>query len=50
MDGTGKYNPERGNSDSKGHPWYVFTNKHIVAYIYPIYSPQNSKRSTTSST
>ena len=30
MDGTRKY-LERGNSDAKGHAWYVFTNKWILA-------------------
>jgi hypothetical protein len=31
MDGTRKYHPEWGNSDPKGHAWYVFTNKWILA-------------------
>jgi hypothetical protein len=31
MDGTRKYNPECGNSDTKGHAWYVLINKWILA-------------------
>jgi hypothetical protein len=30
MDGTGKYYPLRGNSDLKGHAWYVLANKWIL--------------------
>jgi hypothetical protein len=31
MYGTRKYHPEQGNSDSKGHAWYVLTNQWILA-------------------
>jgi hypothetical protein len=31
MDGTRKYHPVLGNSDPKGHAWYVLTNKWILA-------------------
>jgi hypothetical protein len=31
MDRTRNYHPERGNSDLKGHAWYVLTNKWILA-------------------
>jgi hypothetical protein len=31
MDGTRKYHPECGNSDRKGHAWYVLTNKWLLA-------------------
>ena len=31
MDGTRKYHPVLGNSDPKGHAWYVLTNKRILA-------------------
>jgi hypothetical protein len=30
IDGTRKYHPEWGNSDPKGHKWYVLTNKWIL--------------------
>jgi hypothetical protein len=56
MDGTRKYHPEWGNSDAKGHAWYVLTNKWILAKTktktkqkphteHTSYSPQNSKGS-----
>jgi hypothetical protein len=31
MDETRKYDPEWGNWDPKGHAWYVFSNKWILA-------------------
>ena len=31
MDGAREYHPEWGNSDPKGHSWYVLTNKWILA-------------------
>ena len=37
MDGTRKYHPECGNSDPKGHAWYVLTNKWILAKKYRIH-------------
>ena len=30
-DGTRKYHPECGNSDPKGHAWYGFSNKWLLA-------------------
>jgi hypothetical protein len=30
MDGTRKYHSEWGNSDPKGHAWYVLTNKWVL--------------------
>jgi hypothetical protein len=31
MDGTRKYHPELGNSDTNGYAWYVLTNKWLLA-------------------
>jgi hypothetical protein len=31
MDGNRKYHPEWGNSDPKGHAWYILTNKWMLA-------------------
>jgi hypothetical protein len=36
MDGNRKYHPEWGDSYSKGHEWYVLTNKWILAKKYRI--------------
>jgi hypothetical protein len=50
MDGTRKYHPEWGNSDSKGHAWYVLINKWILAKKnteYTRYILQNPKGSTS---
>jgi hypothetical protein len=57
MDGTRKYHPERGSSDSKGYAKYVLTNKWILGEKitqkqkshteYKRYSPQNRKASTS---
>jgi hypothetical protein len=55
MDGSRKYHPQWGNSDSKEHAWYVLTNKWILAKTnknktkinhteHPRYRIQNSKR------
>jgi hypothetical protein len=30
MDGSKKYHPEWGNSEPKGHAWYVLTNKWVL--------------------
>jgi hypothetical protein len=50
---AGKWMELENNADPKGHAWYVFTNKLILAKKkkksteYPRYSPQNSKSSTS---
>jgi hypothetical protein len=45
MDGTRKY-PEWGNSDPKGHAWYVLTNKWILAIIVISSSNSNNNNNT----
>ena len=30
MDGSRKYHPERGNSVTKDHTWYILTNKWVL--------------------
>jgi len=37
MNRTGKYHPERGNPDTKDHPWYTFT-KWILAQKFRIHT------------
>jgi hypothetical protein len=36
MDGARKYHPESGNSDPKGHAWYVLTDRWLLAQKYRI--------------
>jgi hypothetical protein len=46
MVGTRKYHPEWDNSDTKGHAWYVFTDKWKLAQKYrkPIKLPRDPKK------
>jgi hypothetical protein len=42
MNGTWEYHPVSGNPDSKGHAWYVVTDKSILAITYRIIMLQST--------
>jgi hypothetical protein len=46
MDGTRKFNSEWGNAETKGHVWYVLTDKWILAkkYRIPMMYPMDPKK------
>jgi hypothetical protein len=48
IDGTRRYHPERGNSDPKGHTWYVLTDTWMLAKEYRIPRMQLTDRCVTS--